>query len=78
MLTDQGTHFQKHFEEALKRNAIDHNYSRPYHPQANGLVERSMRTIKTALGKLLEEDSSQAKRWDLIMNDIVRGYNWSK
>lgn len=78
VITDQGSHFKGDFEDTLARNAIDHNYSRAYHPQADGLVERAIRTVKASLGKLLDEDSNKAIWWDLELPDITRGYNWSK
>ena len=77
VITDNGSHFHAEFTELLEQNHIDHNHSRPYHPQGNGLVERTIRTLKGALGKLVTKDVQKAQRWDGEIPSILRGYNWS-
>lgn len=60
--SDQGTHFTgevtQHLCAAL---GIRQRLHIPGHPQSSGLVERSNRTIKTALRKIID---SSGKRWD--------------
>lgn len=48
--TDQGRQFESELFTALTKNlGNQHLRTSPYHPQANGLVERFHRTLKTAL-----------------------------
>jgi len=55
---------------------IDHRRTMPNHPQADGLAERSVQTIKRALKKLCEE-SQTPELWDKTMPWLVFGYNCS-
>ena len=73
--SDQGRHFQGHFEKVLQENMIDHRVSRPYHPQANGQAERSVRTVVESLRKSIPED--QEHMWDKELPKLLRGYNMS-
>ena len=45
---DHGKHFLGEFKALMDENFVDSLQSRPYNPQANGLVERAVRTITTA------------------------------
>ena len=48
--SNQGTQFESALFEALARlTGAHHVHTTPYHPQSNGMVERSHRTIKAAL-----------------------------
>ena len=40
------------FSDFLKRNGIRHIFTLPYHPASNGLVERSVQTLKEGLKRL--------------------------
>jgi transposase InsO family protein len=49
VLTDQGNEFLGEFDELLTRLMIDHRRISRGHPQADGLAERMVQTIKKAL-----------------------------
>ena len=76
VITDGGTEFAGEFDELLKMNLIDHRRTAPYHPQAGGLAERAVQTIKRALKKLCEE-SQTPELWDKTMPWLVFGCNCS-
>eukprot|EP00983_Pelagomonas_calceolata_P070401 1150774-Pelagomonas_calceolata.AAC.1 len=44
-----GTEFAGEFSELLLKNLIDHRTTAPNHPQADGLAERAVQTVKRAL-----------------------------
>ena len=44
----------------------------PYHPQLNGLVERSHQTIMWVMGKLGEDEKAD---WPGYLAEIVHAYN---
>lgn len=76
--TDQGSHFQGQFADILAANLIDHHLSRAYHPQSNGLVERSVQTISGALKRTVGgQGDLMAQTWATRLPDVVRGYNMS-
>lgn len=76
--TDQGSHFQGQFADVLAANLIDHHLSRAYHPQSNGLVERSVQTISRALKRTVGgQGDLVAQTWSSRLPDVVRGYNMS-
>ncbi len=57
ILTDRGTHFNnKIIEELIKKFNIKHNFSTPYHPKTNGLVERFNKILCESLAKLLKKE----------------------
>ena len=50
LVSDQGTQFESSlFNEVLRRLGIDRRRIAPYHPQANGLIERAHSTFKNSL-----------------------------
>ena len=52
VVTDQGTEWRDEFHELLQSSYIDHRTTSAYHPQANGLTERAVQTMKRALTKM--------------------------
>ena len=76
VITDGGTEFAGEFDELLKMSLIDHRRTAPNHPQADGLAERAVQTIKRALKKFCEE-SQTPELWDKTMPWLVFGYNCS-
>ena len=71
--TDQGKEFHNHLNsELMKVFGINHRLTTPYHPQANGLVERYNQTLCNALAKFAQEDRES---WDKNLGAVVYGYN---
>lgn len=69
LVTDNGREFvNEKFESTLKSLNISHVKTSPYHPQANGMVERSHRTLNDILSKL---SNGQAQTWDLHINQAL-------
>jgi hypothetical protein len=56
------------FREALE---IEGRYTSPYHPEANGKVERVNRTLKEYLRKM----ASNAMDWDVLLPWAMMAYN---
>lgn len=68
IITDQARGFVKKKTASLHRKlGIEHLKTPPYWPQANGLVERMVATLKQVLRKLL----SQAQSWERMLADAV-------
>jgi len=60
--SDQGTEFVNEMINALTQQfGIKHIRTTPYHPQANGQVERTNQTLKNLLAKLAHD---QLGKWD--------------
>ena len=76
-LTDQGAEWQGEFADCLARNFVDHRTTAPQHPQANGLAERCVQTVKRSLRRHVE-DTMTADTWDSHLAYISLGYNCSK
>jgi hypothetical protein len=74
VLTDQGTEFRDEFHALCVASFIDHRTTSAYHPQANGLAERAVQSVKRALGKLAHRTP---KDWDIKLPYVVLGYNCS-
>ena len=56
LLSDRGTSFTSSIiEELCKILGVQRLQTTPYHPQTNGLVERSHQTIMHMIGKLGED-----------------------
>ena len=49
ILTDNGLEFEGMFTSWLEENGIKHIHTSPYHPQSNGVTERSNATLKQRL-----------------------------
>jgi len=52
IVTDNGSHFQRHVISLLQKYKVEHHTSSPYRPQANGAVEAANKEIKRALAKM--------------------------
>ena len=77
LLSDRGISFTSSIiQELCEILAIQWLQTTPYHPQTNGLVERSHQTIMHMIGKLGEEKKAN---WPSHLAEIVHAYNaiWS-
>jgi transposase InsO family protein len=74
VLTDRGSEWSGEFEELLLQSLVDHRLTSPSHPQANGLTERAVQTVKRALRRMTEERGS-AIDWAAELPWIALGYN---
>ena len=72
IVTDQGKQFtSKLMREVNELLRIQHNTTAPFHPQANGLVEKFNGTLKNMIKKLALEEP---KKWDTILPAILFAY----
>ena len=73
LLSDRGTSFTSSIiEELCKILGIQQVQTMPYHPQTNGLVERSHQTIMHMIRKLGEDKKAN---WPSHLAEIVHAYN---
>jgi hypothetical protein len=75
IVTDSGSEWSAEFEDLLVRCMIDHRKASPGHPQADGLAERAVQTLKRGLRKLRE--GHEHGGWDLQVPWIALGYRCS-
>ncbi|CAF0889807.1 unnamed protein product, partial [Brachionus calyciflorus] len=72
-LTDKGRNFEAQiFAEFCSTYNIKKLRTTGYHPQCNGLVERTIKTIKQMLSTFV---NSQHDNWDEVLSDFVFAYN---
>ncbi|RWS19974.1 Gag-Uncharacterized protein-like protein [Leptotrombidium deliense] len=63
VVTDNGTQFvAADFEKLLRERNVRHATTTPYHPEANGAVERTIRTIKETLAAICKNKRNQWER----------------
>lgn len=75
VITDQARGFlNKRTATVHRRLGVTHLTSPPYWPQANGLIERSVKTMKTVVRKLIDTH----KNWDEVLQEAVFAINASK
>ena len=71
IITDQGPQFESNlFKSLIKHLGIAHFHTTPYHPQANGLLERFHRTMKTSLRILADGHSN----WTTLLPFVMLGW----
>jgi hypothetical protein len=74
ILSDRGSHFNnKIIESLMEEFKIKHNFSTPYHPKTNGLIERFNKTLCESLAKL-----NGVKDWDLKISGVLFAYRTKK
>jgi len=72
--SDKGTQFEgRLIEELCKLLQTDKSYTTPYHPQGDGLVERSNRTILDMLATVVKSH----KEWESHLRATCMAYNTS-
>ncbi|BHF62235.1 hypothetical protein SprV_0200521600 [Sparganum proliferum] len=71
--SDRGTAFENHLlAELCSLLQINKTRTTPYHPEGNGLVERTNRTIKRILSAFVDRESSDA--WDEHLPQCLLAY----
>ena len=63
IVSDGGAQFTSHMIEKLMKYGVKHRVTSPYHPQANGQVESTNKTLENILTKILAYH-----RWDWAQN----------
>ena len=72
ILSDQGTNFLSQLMTVLyKRLGVHKVRTSPYHPMANGLVERWNGTLKSMLKRVVQDEP---KDWDLYLPYLLFAY----
>ena len=77
VVTDGGGEYQGMFAQMLAHHFIDHRVTSADHPQANGLVERTVGTVKKALAKHCELKQNIGT-WDEQLASVALAYNTSR
>ena len=73
LLSDRGANFMSSvIDEMCKILGVKKLWTMPYHPQTNGLVERSHQMIMQMIGKLGEDKKAN---WPSHLAEIVHTYN---
>lgn len=77
VLTDQGWEFQGEFQALCEHAFIDHRTTSRDHPEADGLAERMMQTVKRGLQKYGVQKGHH-QDWDAQLRWLAMGYCFSK
>ena len=73
LLSDRGANFMSSvIDEMYKILSMKKLWTMPYHPQTNGLVERSHQTIVRMIRKLGEDEKAD---WPGHLAEVVHTYN---
>ena len=71
--TDQGAQFESQLmEELCQLWRVERTRTTPYHPQANGIVERNNRLLGDSLRTLLIDKGQE--EWDLLLPQLMRAF----
>jgi hypothetical protein len=70
VVTDRGGEWEGEFHDLLQQALVDHRLTSPSRPQADGLCERSVSSIKQALRKLCQDTGNFAD-WDLNLQWVL-------
>lgn len=73
LVTDNGSEFKNHIvQELTSTYGIQHIFTTPYHPQANGLDERTNQTLKQSLRKVMHDNEGD---WPKYIDHVVSAIN---
>lgn len=75
---DNGSEFQKEFEEACKALGIPQWYSRPHTPKDNAVLERFNRTIQEEFVTMTEADPLFVGDFNAALTDWLIEYNFHR
>ena len=71
--SDNGSEFRNtNVEEYLDEEGIKHEFSAPYTPQQNGIVERKNRTLIEAARTMLDEYKTPDIFWAEAINTVCQ------
>lgn len=72
IITDNGPQFRKNqvFKSLMKEFGVKHHKVTPYHPEANGEVERFNRTLK----KTIQAAIADGKNWRTVLENFLLAY----
>jgi transposase InsO family protein len=76
--TDNGSEFQKEFEEACQQLAIPQWYSRPHTPKDNAVLERFNRTIQEEFVTMTEQDPLFIPEFNNALTEWLIEYNYHR
>jgi len=76
VVTDRGREWEGAFQDLLVQCLVDHRRTSPSHPQANGMAERTVQTVKLALAKMVEQ-GGVPEEWETHLSWVALGYNCS-
>jgi hypothetical protein len=75
--SDNGTEFKNsQIEGFLEEEGIKHEFSSPYTPQQNGVVERKNRTLLDMARTMLDEYKTSDRFWAEAVNTACYAINW--
>jgi transposase InsO family protein len=60
-------------EEYLEEEGVKHEFSAPYTPQQNGVVERKNRTLIDMARMMLGEFKTPERLWSKAVNTALKG-----
>jgi transposase InsO family protein len=74
--SDNGSEFKNlHVEEYLEEKGVKHEFSAPYTPQQNGVVERKNRTLIDMARTMLGEFKTLERFWSEAVNTTCHAIN---
>lgn len=74
LLTDQGTEFLGEFALVLAKYRVSHRFTTPYHPETDGMVERTNRTLLQAISTSLHQHQTA---WAGVLPSVTHAINAS-